>query len=63
LTDEVVGLFKVEEGKVAEVVVFGRLEDVQGDAVGRAGLFVDGMEEGEEELLPISADLEKRFKV
>jgi hypothetical protein len=49
-TDEVVGRFEVEEIEVLEVVVFWRLENVERHAQNFVRLFVDGVEEVEENL-------------
>lgn len=50
-TDQGFGRVKVEEVDRLKFVVFGRFEDVEGDAGGLAGGFVDGVEEVEEKLL------------
>ena len=49
-TDEVVGGLKVEEVEVLEVMVFGRLEDIERHAQDFVRLFVNSVEEIEENL-------------
>lgn len=49
-TDEVVGRLEVEEIEVLEVVVFGRLENVERHTQDFVCLLVDGVEEVEENL-------------
>ena len=52
-TDEVVGRLKVEEVEVLEVVVFGGFQNVERHAQDFVGLFVDSVEEIEENLVTL----------
>jgi len=52
-TNEIVGRFEVEEVEVLEVVVFRRLEDVERHAQNFIRLFVDSVEEIEENLFAL----------
>ena len=52
-TDEVVGRFEVEEVEVLEVVVFGGFQNVERHAQDFVGLFVDSVEEIEENLVTL----------
>ena len=52
-TDEVVGRLKVEEVEVLEVMVFGRLENVERHAQDFVRLFIDSVEEIEENLVAL----------
>lgn len=59
--DECFRRFVIEEIEVLEVMVFRTFENVKGDAVGLTGVFVDGVEEVEEEAEPAEDDVEFGF--